>query len=87
MKLLLWSAVALMVVMWMFRTKKVSSVSQGKEADKTLNGDERGADRVVEEMLPCSHCGIHVPASEAVISSSGAVFCCREHRLQHGDAH
>lgn len=85
MKLLLWAAVVLMVVVWVFRTKKISAGSQSDEADKAPNSSEQGAGITVEPMLPCAHCGTHVPASEAVISSSGAVFCSREHRLQHGD--
>ncbi|WP_460838033.1 PP0621 family protein [Noviherbaspirillum agri] len=87
MKLLLWSAVVLMVVVWVFRTKKISSDSQGT---REANGNASSAgtsddDGAVEPMLPCTHCGVHFPASEAVTSSSGAVFCTQEHRLRHGD--
>lgn len=87
MKLLLWSAVVLMVVVWMFRTKKISSGSQGPQADagNAESPDVPSADETAEPMLPCAHCGVHIPASEVVTSTSGAVFCSQEHRLQHGD--
>lgn len=82
MKLLLWSAVALMVVMWLFRNKKISSSADGKHADKAADASRD----IAEPMLPCAHCGVHVPASEAVLSSSGAAFCTQEHRLRHGES-
>ncbi|HZW13526.1 MAG TPA: PP0621 family protein [Noviherbaspirillum sp.] len=90
MKLLLWSAVVLMVVVWMFRTKKISSDSLDARADTGKTQDPGSTDTssagdAAEPMLPCAHCGVHVPASEVVTSSSGAVFCSQEHRLQHGD--
>jgi len=85
MKLLLWSAVALMIVVWVFRTKKISARSKTDEADATARSSAQAAGSTVEPMLPCAHCGTHFPASEAVISSTGAVFCSREHHLRHGD--
>lgn len=32
-----------------------------------------------EAMVRCSRCGVHLPRSEA-IASSGAFYCCDEHR-------
>ena len=32
----------------------------------------------VEQMVCCEHCGIYIPASEA-LEHSGKIFCCREH--------
>lgn len=72
MRLLLWAAIAFVVVMWVLRVKKpANSSSQG--------GSNRES---TETMLKCTHCGVHIPASEALITKSGAVFCCEEHRLQ-----
>jgi hypothetical protein len=34
-------------------------------------------------MVSCSHCGIHVPLSEAVQSNGGSFFCSIEHQRQH----
>jgi uncharacterized protein len=32
-----------------------------------------------ESMVPCAHCGVNVPRSEAV-EGAGRFFCCDEHR-------
>jgi uncharacterized protein len=32
-----------------------------------------------ERMVACGHCGVNLPASEAV-ADGGAYFCCEEHR-------
>jgi uncharacterized protein len=32
-----------------------------------------------ESMVPCAHCGVNVPRSEAV-EGAGRFFCCEEHR-------
>ena len=33
-----------------------------------------------EAMLDCAHCGVHLPASEAVRDTGGRPYCCPEHR-------
>ena len=33
-----------------------------------------------ESMVPCAHCDLHIPKSEAV-SSQGRFFCSTEHQL------
>ena len=39
----------------------------------------RGAPKVVEDMLRCARCGVHIPASES-IRADGEVYCCEAHR-------
>ncbi|MGA9665136.1 MAG: PP0621 family protein [Gallionella sp.] len=34
---------------------------------------------VVEDMVRCAHCGVHLPKSESVLSG-GKFFCSVEHR-------
>ncbi len=34
--------------------------------------------RPAEVMIACEHCGLHVPAGEAIVQS-GHTFCSREH--------
>lgn len=34
-------------------------------------------------MVPCLHCGVHVPADRAVVEGE-AHFCCEDHRRVHG---
>ncbi len=35
-----------------------------------------------EDMVRCSHCGVHLPRSES-ISAQGQSFCSEEHRRLH----
>jgi len=39
----------------------------------------RSAPPPVEPMVPCAHCGINVPRSEA-LGAAGRFFCSEEHR-------
>lgn len=75
MKLLLWLALAVAAALWFSHSRK--SIS------RTGAARGAGADTRIEAMLQCAHCGVHIPASEAVGDPAGAVFCCEEHRLRH----
>lgn len=34
---------------------------------------------VVDDMVRCAHCGVHLPKGESV-QADGRFFCCTEHR-------
>lgn len=34
----------------------------------------------LEAMVRCSHCGLHLPSSEAVLGLDGKPYCCPMHR-------
>jgi uncharacterized protein len=34
-----------------------------------------------ERMVDCARCGLHLPASEALLDGAGRPYCCEEHRL------
>jgi uncharacterized protein len=34
----------------------------------------------LEAMVRCSHCGLHLPSSEAVLGLDGQPYCCPMHR-------
>jgi uncharacterized protein len=34
----------------------------------------------LEAMVRCSHCGLHLPSSEAVMGLDGQPYCCPMHR-------
>lgn len=56
---------------------------------RVKNGDPPGSasPAELEAMVPCTACGTHVPASEAVVdATSGTAFCCQEHRRSYLDA-
>lgn len=33
-----------------------------------------------EDTVNCSHCGVHLPKSEAINNQENKYFCCSEHR-------
>ncbi|WP_025918380.1 PP0621 family protein [Herminiimonas sp. CN] len=72
MRLLAWLLLGLLVV-WAIRSKK-SAMHEGKTEVPRLEEPEL--------MVPCMHCGVHFPASEAV-SQAGMSFCSEEHRRLH----
>ncbi|HEY0846984.1 MAG TPA: PP0621 family protein [Noviherbaspirillum sp.] len=77
MKFLIWAAIAALIVVWLTRGKKISSDSSGAAGSATPPSG------TAEPMVQCTHCGMHIPASESVTTSSGKVFCSEEHRLQY----
>ena len=49
------------------------------------SGPEKAAPRApvrAQDMVACSHCGVHVPRAEALMLGQHA-YCCAEHRRQH----
>lgn len=76
MKYLVLIAVVLLALWWIGRPRRRS-------------GDDRAAapgatrDAGHEPMLRCRHCGVHLPASEAVKDAGGEIYCSAEHRLAH----
>ena len=82
MKLLLWLALAL-VVIYLLRSKKNKS-SAAHRAMSPQPGFQRDAD--AESMVQCAHCGIYLPASESVSAPPGPVFCSEAHRALHPPA-
>jgi uncharacterized protein len=77
-KLLFWVLIAFVVISWFVRSKKDGK--QQDEHSKQAGGASRPSE--VEAMLQCAQCGLHIPASEAVVTEQGKVFCSQEHRLQ-----
>lgn len=61
-------------------------VRQGKRGnEKPRRESTPTANQQPELMLPCARCGVHVPASEAVLGKQGMHYCCAEHAAQHQD--
>lgn len=48
---------------------------------KTSSPDQH-ASPAEEQVVPCAHCGIHVPASQA-IKHHEHTFCCQQHLDDH----
>jgi uncharacterized protein len=56
------------VVLWVWRVR-----SSGRVASRGA------AKQAPEGMLACAHCGLHLPASEALLGE-GAAYCSDAHR-------
>jgi uncharacterized protein len=74
-KLLLWTVVIALVVMWLMRKKTTPSATS-----TTSTGACRDT---TEAMSQCAYCRVHFPASEAVTAPTGAAYCSDEHRVLH----
>lgn len=91
MKFLLWALVLYLVWRWYQSTQNKIKRDAASESDKAFQSsqtnvqtsEQSAAAELVEKMVSCSHCGIHVPLSEAVQSNSGSFFCGIEHQRQH----
>ena len=85
MKFLVWALVLYLVWRWYQSTQ--NKIKRDAESDNAFqspqSNEQTAAAELVEKMVSCSHCGIHVPLSEAVQSNSGSVFCSIEHQRQH----
>lgn len=75
MKLLLWGLIIL-AILWLLRSKK-------SQAGATPSAGGHAASKGTEPMLQCAHCGVYVPASDAIVAVSGSSYCSEEHRLRH----
>lgn len=72
MKLLAWLLLGILVF-WALRSKK-TGITEKKAGTPHLDAPEL--------MVKCAHCGVYLPASEA-IAQSGELFCSEEHRHLH----
>lgn len=75
MKYFIWAL--LIYVAWRWYTGSRQVQSDQSPADARQAGQSPDSP---ETMVQCARCGIHLPASEALIETSGAVFCSEEHR-------
>lgn len=91
MKFLLWALVLYLVWRWYQSTQNKIKRDASSESDNAFQSPQSTAQtaaqtsttELVEKMVSCSHCGIHVPLSEAVYVNSGSFFCSIEHQRQH----
>ncbi|MBL8383726.1 MAG: hypothetical protein JNM90_11650 [Burkholderiales bacterium] len=69
MKYLLLAIVLVAAVLWI--RHKAAAARRADTAPRTA---------AAETMVPCAHCGVHVPAREALRDPAGAAFCSPAHR-------
>jgi uncharacterized protein len=82
MKYLLWGLLIAAVVLWVLRAKKALR----DERDQQHRTMAKETPPIAEPMLQCAHCGVHLPASEALVGKDGQAFCSGEHLRLHDEA-
>ncbi|MGI4849907.1 MAG: PP0621 family protein [Janthinobacterium lividum] len=98
MKYLLWFVIGALVFYWVTRNNRLANRARIRAAEQAeaRAGNHAGAAAgsrhvhgspgsaaEVEDMLQCAQCGMHVPASEAVIAAAGQAYCSTAHRQLH----
>lgn len=76
MKLLVLLLVVI-VVIWLARAGRRRVVARDPRAPQVPPR---------EDMVACSHCGVHLPRSEA-LPGRGGIFCTEAHRAAYEHAH
>lgn len=67
-----------LIVFWLVRA------ARGRGSDqlpKDNAAPQRPPVALVQDMVSCAHCGLHLPKTES-IPGKGAVYCCPEHQRQ-----
>ncbi|OGB20849.1 MAG: hypothetical protein A3I66_19810 [Burkholderiales bacterium RIFCSPLOWO2_02_FULL_57_36] len=78
MRLLLWGVIIFAIVMLVLHVKKAAIQRRDRGQENPQSPVE-----AAETMIRCAQCGMHIPASEAVLVQSDLAFCSEEHRLKH----
>ena len=66
--------IVLAVVVGVWRSRRPPASAPEKAAPR--------APALPQDVVACSHCGVHVPRAEALMLGQHA-YCCAEHRRQH----
>ncbi len=67
--------VVLWIGFWLWRQERRARLSE-----KPSPAAAAKARPQPQQMLRCAHCGIHLPAAEALRDANGRVYCCTSHR-------
>ena len=79
MKYLLVLAV-LWVAIWLWRKNRREEMSDAQREKAARATRQPAAPAAPKAMLRCAHCGLHLPASDALGGPGEAVYCSAAHR-------
>lgn len=70
------------LVIWLLYSPILRHLRQGQRGRRTppSPAPRHDAVRDVEDMVACAHCGIHLPASEALRDAADRPYCSAPHR-------
>lgn len=80
MKFGIWFAIAVVAFIWFNHAKKQRLRHRSRAAAAEPAAPASAAAAGIERMVPCAHCGLHIPVSDASLAEGGAVFCSEAHR-------
>ena len=80
MKYLVLLAV-LAVVLGVWRSRQTKSESGSGSESPVRPAPRPPTPPLPQEMVACAHCGLHLPASEALRDAQGRPYCGQAHRL------
>lgn len=82
MKYLILLVVILVVAWWTVSRRNGPPAESSRESDASPRAKDRQREVVPPQtMLVCAHCGLHLPAAEAVLDADKNPFCTEAHRL------
>lgn len=78
----------LLVAVWVWRRSRAEQAREDAEELAQEQAQKRAHQTPPQvlapaEMVSCAHCGLHLPAADALTGPSGH-FCSAEHQRQHG---
>lgn len=63
----------IVLVVWFFKKDRPARKSGG-------SAPKRGRAALPQPMVRCAHCGVHLPAAEALPGVQGLHYCSEDHR-------
>lgn len=74
--------VVLLAAVWLWRRNRAQDARDEAQERAQQPTQPPPAALAPAEMVSCLHCGLHLPASDAVIGARGH-YCCTDHLRQH----
>lgn len=73
------------LVLWLLYSPGVRKLLRGLRSDEPTGSTRPTSPRGPEparpvNMVPCAHCGVHLPASDALVNDADQPFCSEAHR-------
>lgn len=69
-----------LVLIWLVYSPGIRRLLRGHDAPRPSAQRPPEASPHAESMVRCAHCGVHLPASEALTGPQGHAYCSAAHR-------
>lgn len=73
----------ILVVLWLLYSPAVRGLLRGKPrapSSPRSGPDQAGPAARADRIVPCAHCGVHLPLKEALCDIGGRTYCSDGHR-------